>query len=305
MLRETNQNKAPVALFVYNRLNHTKQTIDALAKNDYSQETEIFVFSDGPKSEKDEENVNNVREYLETYECKHFKRFEIIKSDKNLGLAKSIILGVTRIMEQYGRIIVLEDDIITSSDFLKFMNLALDYFEDNNDVWSIAGYNPMPYLTFLSDVTWGYRAYCWGWASWKSRWDTIDWSVSTYDMLCHNKQLQRKFNKAGRDMFFLLELQMNNQIDSWAIRWNYQAFLNNQISIFPRETKCFNIGMDGSGTNCGAEKNRRRKIIIKDKWGMHYYKHDYALVLFVYCYYFYRYWRQRLGKLWYKLCGKM
>jgi GT2 family glycosyltransferase len=162
---------APITLFVYNRLNHTRQTVEALLRNELAAESEFFVFSDGPRSETDREKVLAVRSYLKTINS--FKKVAVIERDKNFGLAESIIAGVTEIVNRYGRIIVLEDDMVTSPYFLKYMNDALEIYKDEEKVISIHGYiypvrDKLPETFFLRGAD------CWGWATWKRGWDLFD-----------------------------------------------------------------------------------------------------------------------------------
>ena len=151
---------APIALFVYNRLWHTCQTINALQKNKLSSESELFIFSDGAKNDNVSPQVKEVRDYIRTIDG--FKKVTIIEQDMNIGLAKSIIRGVTKIVNEYGRIIVLEDDIVTSPYFLKFMNESLAFYENEDKVWHISGWNYPIYLNTENDIylfrliqTWG------------------------------------------------------------------------------------------------------------------------------------------------------
>ena len=132
-------NLAPIALFVFNRLDNTKQTVEALKKNKLADQSELFIYSDGPRGQDTVAEVNNVRQYIKT--ITGFKRIKIIEHNINLGLATSIITGVTKIVNKYGKIIVLEDDLITSKYFLKFMNEALEIYKDNKKIWHISGWN--------------------------------------------------------------------------------------------------------------------------------------------------------------------
>ena len=129
---------APITLFTYNRLWHTQQTIEALRNNELADVSELFLFSDGPKSEADREKVQSVREYLKS--VTGFKKVAVVERDRNLGLAQSIISGVTEFVNKYGRVIVLEDDMLTSPFFLRFMNDALEFYKDEEKVISIHGY---------------------------------------------------------------------------------------------------------------------------------------------------------------------
>ena len=149
---------APICLFTYNRLSETIQTVEALQKNELAVESDIFIFSDGPKHEKDILLVNAVRKYIKS--INGFRSITIIDSENNKGLAKSIIDGVTQIVEKYDKVIVLEDDLITSQNFLSFTNQALDFYEKNSNIFSISGYTlNLPSLSkYNKDLYLGVRA---------------------------------------------------------------------------------------------------------------------------------------------------
>lgn len=245
---------APVAVFVYARPDHTKSTIEALAKNKLAHETEVYIYSDAAKNENAIENVNVVRAYLDTLTDRRiFKSVKIIKSQKNKGLAKSVIDGVNEITEQYGEVIVVEDDLISSYDFLQYMNEALTFYKKDEEIWSISGYTfdvDIP-KEYKSDVYLSYRGCSWGWATWKDRWNKVDWNVKDYSQFISNKKMRSQLNRGGRDMADMLDAQMQGKIDSWAIRWCYTQSVLNMLTIYPVVSRIKNIGLDGSGTHSG------------------------------------------------------
>lgn len=247
---------APVVIFGYNRSDHLKKTIDALGKNKGARETSVYVFLDGYKNEKDKIKVAEVHT-LGRALCsdERFKKIEVSMAEENQGLAKSVIHGVGEIIEKYGSVIVLEDDIVTSQDFLEFMNDALQYYKDKKKIWSISGYTfDLPALrNCKEDIYLGYRASSWGWATWKDRWDTVDWEVKDYGKFRYNIVQRWKFNRGGTNMADMLDRQMAGDINSWAIRWCYAQFKQNTLTVFPCKSKVLNIGQDGSGTHCNAE----------------------------------------------------
>ncbi|MCL6605976.1 MAG: glycosyltransferase [Paenibacillus sp.] len=245
---------APVLIFVYARPEHTIQTIDSLASNYLANETDVYIFSDAAKNEKSSEKVKLVRNYIDTLpEKKLFKSVKIIKSESNKGLANSIISGVTEVVELKGKVIVLEDDLESSPDFLSYMNGALDFYEKNKQIWSISGYtfNIKYPNNYKSEVYLSYRGCSWGWATWKDRWNTVDWTVADYITFKEDKRLQQKFNRGGRDMSNMLDAQMDGKIDSWAIRWCYSQSKLDKYTIYPTVSRIKNIGLDGSGTHSG------------------------------------------------------
>lgn len=245
---------APVLIFVYARPEHTRKTIESLASNCLASATDVFIFSDAPKNEKSNENVKLVREYIDTLSDQEmFKSLKIIKAEFNKGLANSIISGVNDIIKLNKQVIVLEDDLITSPDFLGYMNDALKFYETNKKIWSISGYTfdlafPDKYK---SEVYLSYRGCSWGWATWEDRWNGVDWQVSDYMTFKKNKSLRYKFNRGGRDMSAMLDAQIDGKIDSWAIRWCYSQFKLDMFTVYPKVSRVKNIGLDGSGTHSG------------------------------------------------------
>lgn len=243
---------APVIIFGYNRKDHLKQTVDALGENTGASNVELYVFLDGYKAEKDKVKVQEVHEYGKELQFDpRFKSVNIIIAEENKGLAASVIKGVSSVIKKHNRVIVLEDDIVTSHDFLTFMNQALDYYEKVNQVWSISGYtfDLSALKDIRDDVYLGYRASSWGWATWKDRWDTVDWNIEDYNSFRFNLVLRSKFNRGGTNMADMLDRQMAGEISSWAIRWCYAQFKQDKLTVFPCKSKVLNIGQDGSGTH--------------------------------------------------------
>lgn len=254
-------NLFPIVLFTYRRV--PKRTIESLLKNDLASQSELFIYSDGYKNEIDEQDVLEVRQYLKS--ISGFKNITIFESNKNKGLANSIINGVTEIINKYERVIVLEDDLIVSNDFLDYMDDALEFYKDDNNIWSIGGYAP-PLKSFdhyRHDVYVTVRATSWGWATWKNRWDTVDWEAKEFIVLQNNRYARKKFELGGDDMYKMLDLQMSGKIDSWAIRWCFSQFLQNKYTIYPNISKIYNSGFDdvlathniGSGERWNVELN--------------------------------------------------
>lgn len=244
---------APIILFVYNRKAHTIRTVDALLKNELAKDSILYVFCDGPKDNASEEQILKVREVQEYVKTiVGFKDIHIKINAYNNGLANSVIAGVTNVLDEYGKAIVVEDDIITHPYFLRYMNDCLDVFKDRQDIFMIGGYNynfRMP-NDYIDDVYVVHRSCTWGWATWKNRWDKADWSVGDYDLMCNDKGLQKKFNRGGEDMFPMLKSQMNGEIDSWGIRWDYCMYKHDGLCVHPVKGLCSNSGFDGSGIHC-------------------------------------------------------
>lgn len=248
---------APIVLFVYNRPWHTKQTVEALQKNELAKDSELFIYSDEAKNDNTQKSVNEVREYIDKIDG--FKKVTVIKREKNWGLANSIIDGVTKIVNEYGKVIVLEDDLLTSPYFLKFMNDALNTYENDKEVFSITGFNFSSKLLRFSkgstlDIFTHYRPMSWSWGTWKDEWLLSDWNVQDFDEFKSNVKIQNAFNRGGADLSNMLKLQMEGQIDSWYIRWCYSSFKHNKLNIYPKKSFVNNIGHDGSGVHCSTDK---------------------------------------------------
>ncbi len=250
---------APIVLFVFNRPLHTRQTIEALQKNYLAKDSDLFIFSDAPKNPETAVKVCEVRDFIRR--ITGFKAITIIEREHNFGLAASVIDGVTRLCNEYGRVIVLEDDLVTSQYFLEYMNTALDRYKDAQQVMQISGYMfPVDFAT-TTDAVFLPMTTSWGWATWQRAWQHFDPSASGYEELKCDVNLQRQFNLDGvYDYFSMLELQLQGKIDSWAIRWHLSVFLHKGISLFPKVTLVANKGFDGSGIHCGVSQLSNQKL---------------------------------------------
>jgi hypothetical protein len=230
---------APIVLFTYNRTWHLMQTVSALLKNSLASESEIFIFSDGPKDENDVPKVAEVRKYIKT--IKGFKRIEIIERDKNWGLANNIIDGITKVVNQYGKVVVLEDDLITSPYFLKFMNDGLNIYEEEEKVISVHGYvypiKGLPEIFFLRGAD------CWGWATWKRGWDLFEKDGKKLLDELEKRKLTKLFDFNGAYPYTkMLKDQVEGKVDSWAIRWYASAFIQEKLTLYPGISLVKHIG---------------------------------------------------------------
>jgi hypothetical protein len=253
---------SPICLFTYNRLLETKQTVEALQHNFLALESELFIFSDAAKAEGNQQKVVDVRNYLRT--VSGFKKVEIIESPVNKGLANSIIQGVTTIINKYEKVIVLEDDLITTPNFLDFMNQSLDFYAKNNKIFSIAGYSmDLPALkTYNKDFYSSFRASSWGWATWKDRWEAIDWQMNDYSQFKWNLKAQISFMRGGSDLPYMLWKQMHGKIDSWAVRWCYNQFKRDLLTVYPTKSKVESIGFGAAATHT---KKTKRFFVVPDQ----------------------------------------
>lgn len=241
-------NYAPIALFVYNRPQHTRQTVEALKKNLLAKESDLIVFSDAPKSEAQVSAVAEVRKYIR--EIEGFKSLVIVERDINYGLGRSVISGVSSILDQSSRIIVLEDDLIVASSFLEFMNNALDKYENDQDVVQISGYMFPVSINIDTDAFFLPLSTSWGWASWKRAWDRFDQEAKGIAKLRSDSGLRKRFNLGGAyDYYSMLEGQLAGRIDSWAVRWQLSVFLSGGLVLYPHYSLVVNRGFDGSGTH--------------------------------------------------------
>ncbi|MDI6049234.1 sugar transferase [Flavobacterium sp. XS2P24] len=247
---------SPIVLFTYKRLDTLIQTVETLQKNYLADRSNLFIFSDAARGEQDVEAVNNVRNYIKS--ITGFETVTIYESQLNKGLANSIIEGVSEILKIHETVIVLEDDLVSSSNFLSYMNQALLFYKNNDKVFSIAGYSiPIHGDVSESDVYFTLRSSSWGWATWKDRWSKIDWEVKDYAVFKNNKSLRCNFNKMGSDMSQMLDRQMQGKINSWAIRWCYHQFKYNLVSVHPLISKIENIGFNSPDASNTKERFNR------------------------------------------------
>lgn len=248
-----NNHLAPLIIFTYNRLDTLELSIKSLQENFLANETDVFIFSDYAGKEKDIEFVNSVRKFLHSIDG--FKSITIIERNENYGLAKNVIEGVTDIINKYEKVIVLEDDLLTSKNFLSYMNQALDFYENDERIFSISGFswnlNSLKYLK--EDVFLSYRPSSWGWATWKEKWTDIDWELKDFDSFIKNKKATRAFNRGGMDMTRMLKHYKEGKNNSWAIRYSYNMFKKNKYCIYPKLSKIQNIGFSSNSTHCRGE----------------------------------------------------
>lgn len=243
---------APVALFVYNRPDHTRQTLEALSRNRLAADTPLYVFSDGPKPDADRARITATRELV----CSQAwtKHVTLIESDTNRGLAASIIAGVGRVLSEFERVIVLEDDIVTSPGFLEFMNRGLEVYADEARVMHLSGY--MYPLGLRRRGTLFLRVLsCWGWATWRRAWQHYQDDLAPHFDYLATPERVRTFNIEGHADFYRQLLDNRaGRIRSWAVRWYASCLARGGLSLFPTQSLVRNIGHDGSGVHCGADQ---------------------------------------------------
>lgn len=241
---------APILLFVFNRPDHVRRTVEALQRNTLAAESILYIYSDAARTPEQNETVSEVRKYIHT--INGFKEINIIEREENWGLARSIIDGVTTRVKEYGRVIVLEDDLITAPYFLQFMNDALETYKDEEKVGHIQGcdFTQDPSLpdTFLIKWTGS-----WGWATWERAWKYFNPDGKTLLKELEDRKLTYTFDFNGKYGYTrMLRRQIEGKNNSWAIRWNASLFLNDILSLNVGKSLVQNEGFDGSGTNCGG-----------------------------------------------------
>ena len=240
---------APVVVFCYNRPLHLQRTLESLAANPLAADSDLIVYSDGPRTEHDAENVKVIRTYLGR--LAGFRSVEVKASAKNKGLARSVIEGVSAVIDRFGRAIVMEDDLLCTVDFLQYMNDGLDTFEENPLVMSISGYSfglsALP--DYPEDTALVLRASSYGWATWKDRWAKVDWAVSDFGELMNSAEKKDRLKDAGEDILPMIIKQQKGLINSWAVRWTYHHVKAGGYCLVPVRSKIKNIGDDGSGSN--------------------------------------------------------
>lgn len=241
---------APIVLFAFNRPLHTQATLSALERNPLAAESNLYVFCDGPRSSNDVAAVNETRDVVRS--AKGFKLVVMREADRNLGLARSVTMGVSEVISLYGRAIILEDDIVVAPSFLRFMNESLNAYEADDSVGSVSGYS-FPLSGDLPEMYFLRIASSWGWATWARAWNDYEPNAARLLWQLKKRRLVSDFD-CGRTFGYsnMLRQCVARQNDSWAIRWYASCFLRNRLTLFPRHALAQNIGHDGSGRHCST-----------------------------------------------------
>ncbi len=254
---------APIVLFVYNRADHFSKTYFALAKCSEAKESELFIFSDGSKNENSAKGVEAVRAFAQSIKNSgDFKSINIIESPANKGLAASVIEGVTRIIEEYGRVIVVEDDCVASPYFLNYMNKCLDYYEEKKNIGSIAGYTPAINFPkyYDADVFAANRSCSCAWATWRDRWQGVDWDLNDISDFYNSPKLIKALNSNGSDRFLRLYRQTKGNGSSWSVRFGAHLVKKGLVTVYPRYSYISNIGCDESGVHSQNEDAEKMRV---------------------------------------------
>jgi len=244
---EENKIPAPIALFVYNRPWHTRRTVEALQKNFLAQESDLYIFGEEP-GEKYSEQIEELRAY--TRSISGFRTVTIVERESGFGLDRAVIAGVTELIDRYGEVIVLEDDVLTSPFFLKYMNDALELYKDWPAVMHVGAYMFPIEADDLPETFFFRGSFIWGWGTWKRAWD------------CLNPDLQQPIPALDSDMIYrfdmdgtfdywkmLQEQRKKNGYNTWDILWYLTVFLRNGKCLAPSHSLTNNIGRDGSGSH--------------------------------------------------------
>src|SRR5262245_27468980 len=239
------EENAPIVLFAFNRPDHTRRTLTALKQNYLADSSLLFIYIDGPKKDFSKEQVERLNVVKEVAKERRWcSEVKIIESIANKGLAASVTQGVTEVVNQFGRVIVLEDDLVPDQWFLKFMNDALTVYENETEVVSVAGYiypvnKPLPNNFFLKGAD------CWGWATWRRGWDIFEDDGNKLLSKLQTENLTSDFDFYSCYPYVqMLKDQIAKKNDSWAILWYASAYLKNKYTLYPGQSLIHNIGFD-------------------------------------------------------------
>jgi Glycosyltransferase like family 2 len=251
-------NYAPIAIFVYKRPDHTRRTIEALVQCPEFAESPLYVFCDGAKKPEDQAAIDETRAVVRLIVG---ERATMIEAAQNQGLANSIIAGVSKLLDEFDRVIVLEDDLVVSPRFLSYMNAALETYQNESLVMQVSGYMfPIKEIASQTEAMFLPFTASWGWGTWRRAWNYFDPNATGWEVLKTDAAMKSRFNlDQAYNYFDMLASQMSGEIDSWAIRWYWSVFQNNGCVLYPSISHVNNIGIDGSGTH-GSFTGKEFKI---------------------------------------------
>lgn len=249
---------APIVFFAYNRPEHTRLVLESLRNNRLADESKLFIYIDGAKPGASEETLAAIAEVKKAVREKQWcKEVNIIEANENKGLLKSIANGVTKIVNEFGRVIVMEDDVLISPGFLSYMNDALDFYEDNSKVMHIAAFRrPELDAVKVNESTYFfYHTSTWGWATWKRAWDHFKLDpLAVYEAVKKKGNIKRLNMDGTFEFFWGLKAVAKGKLRSWNAIWHPTVFLNDGMCLYPHKSLVSNIGHDGSGTNCEPDE---------------------------------------------------
>lgn len=261
---------APIALFVYNRPDHTRQTLQALVRNKLAEQSKLYIFADGLKKAATESQTEAWQEVQKLIRSEKWcLEVEIIEATENKGLALSITDGVGKLLDRYGKVIVLEDDLITSIGFLEYMNKALDLYQNSSKVFAVSGYTYPANFEQIKEETFFLPWVCsWGWATWADKWKVYEKNTEILLQKFDTKELIDRFNFRYYYSYEILQAQAAGKVNSWAVHFHASVFFAGGLSLFPKKSLIQNIGFDGSGvhstdTNYYAQSKIADFIVVK------------------------------------------
>jgi GT2 family glycosyltransferase len=254
-----NERPAPIVLFVYNRPEHARRALASLAANRLAADSDLIVYADGARKPEHVPAVQQVKHVI--HEAFGFRSIRLIEREKNLGLANSVMTGVSELCASHGRAIVIEDDLVVSPTFLEFLNAGLDRFQHDPDVLQISGYSYPAHDQSTAETFFLPMISCWGWATWSRAWAKFDPTMSALNKLDADPAARRRFNiDDAYDYYGMACQQRQGKIDSWGVRWQLSLFANDGIVLYPRDSLVFNAGADSSGTHGAGQGTFQREL---------------------------------------------
>lgn len=263
---------APIIVVAFNRPVLLKATLDSLKANPFAEESDLYIYIDGAR-ENHPDDKKKVEEVIDiANKTSGFKKIAVRASAYNKGLAKSIIDSATEILNEYGKVIVVEDDLYLSPSFLTYMNIMLQEYENDNRIMQITGFGPLirhskrydfdHYLT--------HRAHSWTWGTWKDRWETVDWEVKDFDTLASSKKMKRSLNKNGSDLYKMLKGWKTGQNNSWFIRFHYAMHKQGKYTVAPLRSLVRNDGFGVNATHCNVYNRYKTDFLneYKADWNL-------------------------------------
>ena len=252
------ESHAPIAIFAFNRPHHLANCLQSLERCVGLENSEGTIFIDGARNDQEALVVSSTVGVALKFASKY--NFRVEARQENFGLAKSVISGIDEMFSLSPKLIVIEDDLILAKGFLDFMNKGLSRYENNSAIASISGYQ-YPIEKELHTSVFLKGADCWGWATWKDRWEQTSFSGRELLDQISTKKLANEFNLEGSNNYVdLLEKQILGEINSWAILWHASMFLQNRLSLYPPYSLVSNEGGDGLGTHFGNNQLYAQKI---------------------------------------------
>jgi len=250
-----NANFAPIIIFCFKRVDTLNKCVENLKSCPESEESDLIIYSDAARNEYEYTKVNEVRNFLKN--ISGFKSTTIIEREINLGVDFNIINGIIEMSQKFDKFIIVEDDIVVNHQFLSFLNACLNFYEHENDIITVTGFNYVKVpLQYKWDCYFTGRSNPWGWATWSSKIKDVDWEILDKDLFIDSKVLQRKFNFWGSDLTRMLKKTINSKIRAWDIRLDYFMFKKNKMTIYPCKNLVLNIGFNRSDASNTIGYNR-------------------------------------------------